>query len=71
MNTWIGRRENSYNKTATNKYRENGRIRKTPFGNCHSNNQFRQEVSVDASNNGLKFDETQDIYLVFKYLPTK
>ena len=48
----------------THKCRRNGLMRKSPFGNHHSNNEFIQEISIDAKISEYKFDQEWNIYIV-------
>lgn len=44
----------------TIKCKMNDTIRKSLFGNHHSNNSYRQGSSMDAQSSGWKFDEKQE-----------
>lgn len=54
-----------YSRILFTKCRQNDGIQKSPFGNHHSNNCFRQELSSKQE------CKVQDIFLVSKYLPTR
>lgn len=55
----------------TARYQRNDFIKRSSFGNHHTENWYRQNWSVDAKIYGWDFDDDQDSYKVSKCLPLR
>lgn len=60
MNTeksgWEGK-ASSYSRKATNKSEKKHEIRRSPFGNHHPHNRFREGSLMDTKSSGWQFNE--------------
>lgn len=53
------------------KCRKNNEIRKSYFGNLHSKNILRKELSMDTEMSRETIIEERNIYIISKHLPLK